>query len=102
VRFGGMTAEMRDARRRVAVQVHLGALDPDAVCVELYADPANDGKPERHTMQRTQTLDESGDSHEYCVSIPATRALDDYTPRLFPRHPLASIPLEASEILWQR
>jgi glycogen phosphorylase len=101
-RFGGMTAEMRDARRRVAVQVHLGALDPDAVCVELYADPANDGKPERHTMQRTQTLDESVDSHEYCVSIPATRALDDYTPRLFPRHPLASAPLEASEILWQR
>ncbi len=30
------------------------------------------------------------------------RELGDYTPRLLPRHPCASIPLEAHEILWQR
>ena len=40
--------------------------------------------------------------YEYCVSIPAARALGDYTPRLLPRHPIASVPLEAPEILWQR
>ena len=27
---------------------------------------------------------------------------DDYTPRLIPDHPDALVPLEASEILWQR
>ena len=41
-------------------------------------------------------------SYEHSVSIPAARALGDYTPRLLPRHPIASVPLEAQEILWQR
>ena len=93
---------MRGAERRVTVQVHLGGLDPNAVRVELYADPSNDGEPEHHAMERAQKVDESGDGHEYGVSIPATRPLGDYTPRLLPRHPSASVPLEAQEILWQR
>ena len=101
-RFGGMSAEIRGVERRVTVQVHLGGLDPEMVCVELYAARGNDGEPERHAMVRGRKLDESGDGHEYCVSIPATRALGDYTPRLLPRHPGASVPLEAQEILWQR
>ena len=33
---------------------------------------------------------------------PAARAFGDYTPRLLPRHPTASIPLEAQVILWQQ
>ena len=101
-RFGGMSAETRGVERRVTVQVHLGGLNPDSVCVELYADPANDGEPERHAMVRGRKLDESGGGHEYGVSIPVTRPLSDYTPRLLPRHPMASVPLEAQEILWQR
>ena len=101
-RFGGMSVEMRGAERRVTVQVHLGGLDPEMVCVELYAARGNDGEPERHAMVRGRKLDESGDGHEYRVSIPAIRALGDYTPRLLPRHPSASVPLEAQEILWQR
>ena len=36
-RFGGMSAEIRGVERRVTVQVHLGGLDPEMVCVELYA-----------------------------------------------------------------
>jgi starch phosphorylase len=97
-----MSAEIRGAQRRVTVQVHLGGLDHDAVSVELYADSSNDGEPERYLMERARKVDESGDVHEYCVSIPATRPPGDYTPRLLPRHPGASVPLEAQEILWQR
>jgi starch phosphorylase len=97
-----MSAEMRGVERRVTVRVHLGGLNPDSVCVELYADPANDGEPEHHAMVRGRKLDESGDGHEYAVSIPVTRPLGDYTPRLLPHHPMASVPLEAQEILWQR
>ena len=70
--------------------------------MELYADPGNDGEPERHAMVRGRKLAASGGGHEYAVSIPATRPLGDYTPRLLPRHPMASVPLEAQEILWQR
>jgi len=101
-RFGGVSAETRGPERRVTVQVHLGGLDPDAVGVELYADPRNDGEPERFPMERGRRLDESGDGHEYYADMPATRPLDDYTPRLLPRYPIASLPLEAPEILWQR
>jgi starch phosphorylase len=101
-RFGALRVEPQGAERRVTIQVYLGALAPDAIGVELYADPGSDGQPERHTMQPARTLDESGGGYEYCVSIPAARPLGDYTARLLPRHPTASIPLEADEILWQR
>jgi starch phosphorylase len=102
VRFGGLRVETHDAEQRVTVQVHLGGLDPEAVCVELYADPRNDGEPERHRMDPTRKLAGSGDGYEYRVCIPGVRAPGDYTPRLVPHHPIASVPLEAHEILWQR
>lgn len=97
-----MSVETHGTEQRVTVTVHLGGLDPEAVRVELYADPVNDGEPERHAMERAPKLDEPRHGYEYCVSIPAARAPGDYTPRLLPRHPIASIPLEAPEILWQR
>jgi starch phosphorylase len=53
-------------------------------------------------MTRTRALDEAGGGFEYVASIPATGAVQDYTPRLLPNHPQVAIPLEASEILWQR
>jgi len=34
--------------------------------------------------------------------VPATRPADDFTPRLIPYKDEAMVPLEASEILWQR
>jgi starch phosphorylase len=101
-RFGALRVETRGAEHRVAVEVRFGGLDPEAARVELYANAVDGGPPERHAMERTRTLDESGDGYEYCASIPATRAVGDYTPRLVPHHPIASVPLEAHEILWQR
>ena len=100
--FGAMSVETHGAEQRVTVAVRLGGLDPEAVRVELYADPVNDGEPERHAMERVRKLDEPGHAYEYGVKIPATRPLGDYTPRLLPCHPIASVPLEAREILWQR
>jgi starch phosphorylase len=86
----------------VTVRVHLGDLDPRAVGVELYADPGNDGQPERHPMSLIREPDDASGAYEYSVSISGARALGDYTPRLVPRHPDAAIPLEAAQILWQR
>jgi starch phosphorylase len=101
-RFGDLKVEAQGPERRVTVSVHLGGIDPESVRVELYANPVDDGRPERHAMKRTRTLDEAGGGFEYVATIPATRAAGDYTPRLLPSHPQAAIPLEASEILWQR
>ena len=101
-RFGAMSVQRHATDWLVTVEVRLGGLDPEAVRVELYAEPIEGGEPERHVMERTRKLDERGHSYEYCASIPAVRAVGDYTPRLRPCHPIASVPLEAQEILWQR
>ncbi len=101
-RFDALRVETHGAEHRVTVQVHLGGLDPEAVRVELYANAVDDAEPECHPMVPARKLDEAGAGYEYRVSIPAARAPGDYTPRLLPHHPDASIPLEAHEILWQR
>ena len=101
-RFGAMSVETYGTEQRVAVEVRLGGLDPEAVRVELYADPVNDAEPERHAMERARKLDGPDRGYEYCVSLPSARPLGDYTPRLLPCHSMASVPLEAREILWQR
>ena len=36
------------------------------------------------------------------AEVPANRPASDYTPRVIPYHPKASVPLEAPQILWQR
>lgn len=40
-----MSVETHGTEQRVTVAVRLGGLDPEAVRVELYADPVNDGSP---------------------------------------------------------
>jgi starch phosphorylase len=101
-RFGALRTETQGADHHVTVELHLGGLDPEAVRVELYADPLNGGSPERHVMARARRLEGSGSGYEYHLRVSASRAPSDYTPRLVPYHPAASVPLEAHEILWQR
>jgi starch phosphorylase len=101
-RFGAVHAATREAQHHIGVEVYLGRLDPESVCVELYAEGLNGGEPERHAMVRRRGLDGPDNGFEYEVSIPAARGVGDYTPRLLPYHPAALIPLETHEILWQR
>ncbi len=101
-RFGTVRVETRAGRHEFTVDVHLGALDPDAVRVELFADAVAGGEPVRQVMARGRRLDEAADGCTYAGSVPASRAAGDYTPRLVPCHPEAATPLEATEILWQR
>jgi starch phosphorylase len=101
-RFGAIRVATQETRHHISVEVYLGRLDREAIRVELYADAANGGQPERHPMARGRKLDAAGSAYEYEVSIPALRPPGDYTPRLAPYHPAAVVPLEAREILWQR
>jgi starch phosphorylase len=100
--FGAVRVETEGAQHHVVVEVSLGNLDPESVRVELYADPADGEEPARHTMARAQRINGPGNRYEYRGSVPASRPAGDYTPRLLPYHPAATVPLEASEILWQR
>ncbi len=101
-RFAAVRVETEGGQHRFAVQLYLGGLDPEAVRVQLYADPIDRAEPARQAMARGRKLEGPGNGYEYRASVPATRAAADYTPRLVPHHPAAAIPLEAPEILWQR
>ena len=100
--FGAVRVETRGAQYQFTVDVHLGGLDPDAVRAEVFANPIGESPPVRQPMARGKKLDGPDTAYEYQASVSASRGVDDYTPRLLPHHPLATIPLEAAEILWQR
>lgn len=102
VRFGQLKVEMQDNHLVFEVQVYLNELDPDAVRVELYADAQDGGDPVREQMHRGHPLVGWNNGFTYSARVPARRPASDFTPRIVPFRAGAFIPMEASEILWQR
>ncbi len=101
VRFGPLNIETRDGRHSFRVEIFPGNLKPDQFKVELYAEPLGETRPERKAMAVCKASSVVAGALIYCAEISSTRPADDYTPRIIPDHPNASVPLEASEILWQ-
>jgi len=99
-RFGVATVEQRDGQYLFQVQVYLDDLDPDSISVELYAEGRNGTVPERHALNRGEPLVGSVNAFVYTASMPVSRAVADYTPRIVPRSSGASVPMEAPFILW--
>ena len=82
--------------------MYLGDLDPAAVCVELYADALDGSAPVHHAMQRVRPITGAANAYLYIAQLPEARPPSDYTPRLIPYNPDASVPLEAVQIVWGR
>lgn len=99
VRFGPLAVTTKAGRHTFTVQVYLDELDADAVAVELYADQA--GEPFRQPMERGQPLVGAVHGYLYAATVRANRPPGDYTPRVVPCHPGASVPLDARQVLWQ-
>jgi starch phosphorylase len=102
VRFGAVRIETHDGQHFFQVEVSPGNLTKDQLQIELYADPVQGGEPAHEVMTSAEP---SADSHgvlTYSAKVPATRPVSDYTVRIIPHHPSASVPLEAGQILWQR
>jgi starch phosphorylase len=102
LRFGNVSSQHVESGHEFRVEVYLDDLPPDAVRVELYAEPLDGGEPVRRPMVRTHPLPETHNAFVYTATIPADRLPSDYTPRLVPEHAAAALPLEANLILWQR
>lgn len=100
VRFGAATVERKDEQFVFQTQVFLEDLDAESVSVELYAEGEGGKAPLRYPMNRGERLVGSTNAFIYTMSIPATRAAVDYTPRVIPRHDGAFVPMEAPFILW--
>ena len=100
LRFGAVTSTQQGDRYAFEAQVCLDELDPDAVRVELYADGQNGSEPTRQPMIRSGGQAGPDNTFVYAASVPATRPVTDYTPRVVPFHAVASVPLEAPLVLW--
>jgi starch phosphorylase len=88
-----------------AVRVALGAIAPEGVRVELYAEPFGDDEPVRIVMDHAEVT--TGTHAGAPVSlyrgrVPASRPASDYTPRILPHHADARIPMEAAYVRWPR
>jgi glycogen phosphorylase len=100
LRFGSATVQQQGDQYLFHVQVFLNDIHPDAVRVELYAEAQKDAAPITKPMNRGDRLVGAESAFTYTASIPTTRPVADYTPRLVPQHVAALVPLEASFILW--
>jgi starch phosphorylase len=102
LRFGNVKVETKDEQHVFEIQVCLNDLDPDAVRVELYADGGNGNTPVLQEMKRADRLAGASCGYVYNAAVSADRPAADYTARLIPHHDGIAVPLEESNILWQR
>ncbi len=102
LRFGALQVESTRSHHTFGVQVFLGELDAKSVCVELYADGVEGRPATRQAMALERSPAAPGGYHFYRGTVPSARPKADFTARAVPRFEGASLPLESSEILWQR
>jgi starch phosphorylase len=103
LRFANISTQRSGTELEVSVQVYLDDVPPDAVQVEVYAEPAAaDGLPERVGMERTRPLHGAVQGFLYSAKLQTDRAPEEFTVRIVPAHNEAAVPLEAPWVLWQR
>ncbi|HVA95039.1 MAG TPA: alpha-glucan family phosphorylase [Candidatus Dormibacteraeota bacterium] len=102
LRFGDMRVQTNSDHHMFEIEIFLNDLDPGGLRVELYADGISGGDPVRQEMKCARTLPGAAGSCVYRATVPASRPLSDYTPRVIPRRSGLEVPLESARILWQR
>jgi starch phosphorylase len=102
LQFGAVKLETRGGQHIFEVQVNLHGLDPKAVRVELYADGICGSPTVRQEMACLHPLADELGGYIYSVTVAANRPATEYTPRAMPHCNGVAIPLEESQILWQR
>ncbi|MEO6912092.1 MAG: alpha-glucan family phosphorylase, partial [Edaphobacter sp.] len=101
VRFGKLDIGMHNGLHCFRVEVFAGGLKPEELRVELYANPVEGGTPVPVTMTTCKACAAPDGAQIYLAEVPAARPASDYTARIIPFHPKASVPLETQHILWQ-
>ena len=100
IHWGNVEVTSSGGTHTFRAQVMLGALAPDAVRVQLYAEPV-DGLPgECREMKPAQSLAGTSGGYVFAAQIATPRPASHYTPRVVPWHPAARIPAELPLICW--
>jgi starch phosphorylase len=87
---------------RFSAPVYLGAIAPEDVTVQLYAEPKDGEYPIIVPLSRGEPLVGAVNGHLYAGSVPDARPTSDYTVRIVPSHPGVRVPAELPLILWQK
>ena len=100
--FGEVSIKSTDKQHEFDVKVNLGAINPDTIQVQLFADGIDGDAPTATEMKLTKRPKGQDREYSYKVSVPSSRQASDYTPRVIPSFEGLSVPLETNLILWQR
>ena len=102
IRVGEVTESGSSGRLSISVPVWLGAISPDDVRVELYAD-AEDAHPAvLKPMTPVEAIPGATNAFLFRVRVESDRPAWHFTPRVVPCHPDARVPMEVPLIAWQR
>jgi starch phosphorylase len=86
VRFGDRYIHDGANQYAIRVQIYLGALDPESVAVELYADGVDGGEPETVSMAPAGAIAGAVNGWIYQAAVDKRLPIDHYTPCIIPRH----------------
>ncbi len=100
--FGEINIETIEQQHVFEVKIYLNDINPNEVRVELYADGINGNSPEQHEMKRNPQPVSIDKKYVYNITVSSARPSTDYTARVIPHYDGVAVPLESSQILWQR
>ncbi|MGA8020032.1 MAG: alpha-glucan family phosphorylase [Desulfobacterales bacterium] len=100
--FGDLEIQQEEGHFTFKVPVFMPGLKPDAIRVQLCAEPREGEEPDIHPMIRGEAVSDPAPGYSYSARIPARRPAGDYTPRIIPALEGALVPIEANLILWYR
>lgn len=87
--------------RHAQMTVYLGGLDPEAVAVQLIADPHADYPACTIDLTLSQTVEGATHIYIYSGQISGERPTEDFTARVIAAHTNALLPAENALIYWQ-
>ena len=100
--FGELEIQQNGGHLTFTVPVFMPGLEPDAIRVQLFAEPREGEEPAIHPMIRGESVSDPATGYSYSARIPVQRPADDFTPRIIPASGSTLLPIEANLILWYR
>lgn len=92
-------ATVRDGELEFLAEASFGALPPDLVRVEVFADALAD-EPHVHRVMREVAATRPAGPRQFIATVDTRRPPTHFTPRVVPWHPAAHVPSECSFITW--
>jgi len=102
VRFLNIRIDTHDGQHFFQADIAPGSLTPDHFKVELYADASHGNDSSVEAMTASGPCTGTPGASTYSAQVSAMRPATDYTARIGPYHLSALVPLEASQIVWDR